>query len=73
MNLDIQFKIKNNSRYLQYLRDNSIWYKILNRDPLMFSEFEKKVREQNRIYISDRISKALNTIEMIQNVFTTFK
>lgn len=73
MSLDIQFKIKNNPRYIQYLRYNSIWYKILNRNPLMFSKFEEKVREENRINISDRITKALGTIEMIQNVFTAFK
>ena len=73
MILDIQFKIKNNPRYIQYIRYNSNWYKILNRNPLMFSNFEEKVREENRIQLSDKITKALNTIEMFQNVFSTFK
>lgn len=73
MNLDIQFKIKNNPRYIQYLRENSIWYKILNRNPLMFGKFEEMVKEEYRMHLSDRITKALSTIEMIQNVFSTFK
>lgn len=73
MTLDIQFKIKNNPRYRQYLRENSNWYKILNRNPLMFSTFEDKVKEEYRLRISDRITKALSTIEMIQNVVSTLK
>lgn len=73
MTLDIQFKIKNNPRYRQYLRENSNWYKILNRNPLMFSNFEDKVKEEYKLRISDRITKALSTIEMIQNVVSTLK
>lgn len=73
MNLDIQFKIKNNPMYRQYLHDNSMWYKILNRNPSMFSFFENKVKEDYKLRTSDRISKVLSTIEMIQNIFSTFK
>ena len=36
MNLDIQFKIKNNPNYQRYIRENSYWYKILNRTPEAF-------------------------------------
>jgi len=73
MILDLQFKIKNNPRYIQYLRENSYWYKILNRDPSMFSVFEEKVKDEYRLRVSDRITKALSTIEMIQNVVSTLK
>lgn len=73
MNLEIQFKIKNNPKYRQYLHENSMWYKILNRNPSMFSVFEEKVREEYRLRTSDKITKVLNTIEMIQNVFSSLK
>ena len=73
MILDLQFKIKNNPKYLQYLREHSYWYKILNRNPLMFRAFEEKVKEDYRLRASDRITKALSTIEMVQNIFTSLK
>lgn len=73
MNLDIQFKIKNNPNYRRYLRENSMWYKILNRNPAMFSVFEERVKDDYKLRASDRIAKALSTIEMIQNVFSSLK
>lgn len=73
MNLDIQFKIKSNPKYAQYLHENSEWYKYLNRDPSAFKLFEEKVKEDYKLRVSDRITKALNTIEIIQNVFSSFK
>ena len=33
MNLETQFKIKNNPMLQKYIRENSYWYKILNRNP----------------------------------------
>ena len=32
MSLDIQFKLRENPDYLKYLRENSWWYKVLNRN-----------------------------------------
>lgn len=73
MTLEIQFKIKNNPYYLSYLRKNSNWYKILNRNPEMFGQFEEEVKEKYKLRPSDRISQALDTITMIQNVMSSFK
>ena len=73
MILDLQFKIKNNPNYQRYIRENSYWYKILNRNPLMFREFEEEVKDRYHLRTSDRISKALDTLELIQNVVSTLK
>lgn len=73
MNLDVQYRIRSNPKYVQYLHENSEWYKILNRDPSMFKFFEEKVREDYKLRPSDKIIKALDTIEFIQNVFSSLK
>lgn len=73
MTLDIQFKIKNNPNYIRYLREHSEWYKILNRDPRMFKNFEEEVKEVYKLRPTDRIAKALDTIEIVQNLLTTLK
>jgi hypothetical protein len=73
MILDIQFKLRSNPRYIQYLHENSEWYKILNRNPMMFKVFEEKVKEDYKLRTSDKITKALSTIEMFQNIFSSLK
>lgn len=73
MNLDVQFKIRSNPKYIHYLHENSQWYKILNRNPMMFKAFEEKVKEDYKLRASDRITKALSTIEMFQNIFSSLK
>lgn len=73
MSLEIQFKLKNNPSYLQYLREHSIWYKHLNRNPNSFHAFEEEVKEAYGLRPTDRISKALDTIELVQNVLSSLK
>lgn len=73
MTLDIQFKIKNNQNYVRYLRENSYWYKILNRDPSSFFKFEEEVKEKLGLRPTDRIEKALDAFSLIQNMISSMK
>lgn len=73
MTLDIQFKLKSNPNYTKYLRENSNWYKTLNRNPASFSDFEDEMKEKYQLRPTDRISKALNAIEMIQAIMGAMK
>lgn len=73
MTLDIQFKIKNNQNYVRYLRENSYWYKILNRNPSSFSKFEDEVKEKLGLRPTDRIERALEAFSLIQNMISSVK
>lgn len=73
MILDLQFKIKNNPYYVRYIRENSYWYKILNRNPSKFKNFEEEVKERYGLRPSDRIEKALDAFNLIQNMITSLK
>lgn len=73
MTLEIQFKIKNNPNYVRYLRENSYWYKILNRNPNAFKQFEEEVKERLGLRPTDRIEKAIEAISLIQNMVTSLK
>ena len=46
MNLDLQFKIKNDPNMTRYLRENSNWYKYLNRNPDYLSAFNEEMKEK---------------------------
>ncbi len=73
MILDLQYKIKNNPNHLKYIRENSEWYKILNRDPKLFSKFEEEVKTNYKLRPTDKISKAIDMFDMIQTVFLSLK
>lgn len=73
MKLDIQFKLKSNPLFIKYLHENSYWYKILNRDPEMFSEFVNEVKKNYKLRPTDRINEAINTFEMLTSIFSSLK
>ena len=73
MTLDIQFKIKNNLYYQRYIREHSNWYKLLNRNPNLFRNFEEEVKTVYHLRTSDKISRALDTIELIENLVSNLK
>ena len=73
MVLDLQFRIKNNPNYQSYLREHSYWYKRLNRDPSQFKLFEEEVKDVYQLRTTDRISKFLDTFEMISALLSTLK
>lgn len=73
MILDIQFKIKNNPHYQRYIRNNSYWYKILNREPNRFKEFEEQVKTEYGLRPTDKLNRMLETVEMLQTLMSSFK
>ena len=42
MNIETQIKVRNNPYLYRYLRDNSAWYKVLNRHPEALKDMEEE-------------------------------
>jgi len=70
MSLDLQFKIKNNPNYTRYLKENSYWYKYLNRSDEYFKSFEEKVKVAYKLRPVDKISRAIDTFDMLQTLLS---
>ena len=73
MSLDLQYKIKSNGNNLKFLRENSYWYKYLNRDNENFKLFEEEVKTAYKLRTTDKISRVIDTFDMIQTIFNSFK
>lgn len=73
MRTDIQLKIKSNEYYLRYLRENSYWYKHLNRNPESFKTFEAEVKDKYKLTGADKIARTLDTISMVEKVISAIK
>ena len=66
MTTEVQLKINSNPRLISFIRENPIQYKRLNRNPDLFKEFTMDMKDKYKIKTSDKITKALNNISMLQ-------
>ena len=73
MNLDLQFKIKNNPHYKQFLRENSYWYKELNRNPDRIRVLDEKMKEQYKLRTSDKIDSFAEKIKLVRTFFDVLR
>ena len=73
MSLEIQFKIKNNPNYLRYLRENSYWYKYLNRNPESINLFNEEMKERYKLRPGDRINNFVDKLDLISSFINVLK
>lgn len=67
MQVETRLKIKSNPNLYRYLRENSYWYKYLNRSPLFIRRLEEEMKEKYRLRSVDKIENISNTMKMIQS------
>ncbi len=73
MTTQLQMKINNDVRLQSFLRENPIWYKRLNRNPDLFRDFTFAMKDKYKLKTSDRISKMLDNIGMIETFLDVLK
>lgn len=73
MTLDIQYRINTSSELKRFLRENSYWYKELNRNPSSFSSLILEMKDKYKLNPSDKINKFINNITLIQNFLDVLK
>jgi len=66
MDVATQVKIRNNPYLYQYLRDNSSWYKALNRDPNSIKQMENEMKNVYKLNLTDKIGNLGQKIEMMR-------
>ena len=66
MDVQTQIKIRNNPYLYRYLRDNSIWYKALNRDPNNIKLMENEMKNVYKLNLTDKIENINQKIEMVR-------
>lgn len=67
MQVETRLKIKSNPNLYRYLRENSYWYKYLNRSPLFIKQLEEEMKEKYRLRSVDKIENISNIMKMIES------
>lgn len=73
MELELQKKFLDNPKMYQYLKENSHWIKYLNRDANLYKEFEEKMKELYHERATDKLSDAIDNIDLISSVLMSLK
>ncbi len=69
----LQQKLIEDKKFKKYLDENTSFIKFLNRDPVYYKEFMKEMKEQYKERTTDKISDAINTIDIISSIIDTIK
>jgi len=73
MELELQKKLIENPKMYQYLKENSFWIKYLNRDAENYKEFTQKMKELYHERTTDKLSDAIDNIDLISSVLSSLK
>lgn len=65
MDMRVKILLDSNPMYKEYIRYNSYWYKILNRNPELINSFIREVKEKNKLTAADKINSTIEKIDML--------
>ncbi len=73
MDTKIKIIIDSNPDYKRYLRTNSYWYKILNRNPFLIDDFIREVKEKYKLRTTDKINDIMDKIDMVSKFINVLR
>lgn len=73
MTYSLQNRINSDINLKKFLRENSYWYKILNRNEKSFPQFVAEMKVRYRLTTSDKINRTIDNISMIQSFLDVLK
>ena len=73
MDVRTQIIIRSNPNLYRFLREESYWYKYLNRDPNAIKEMEKAMKNKYKLTIQDRLEKLNRSMSMIHSFMNMMK
>ncbi len=73
MSLELQYRINSDPRLKQFLRENSYWYKYLNRSNTYLKPFISDMKDKYKLKTTDKINKLTNNISMVRTFLDVLK
>ena len=73
MKVSTQLKLSNTKNYYNYLKDNSLFIKELNRSEINYKLFDEYVKNKYTLKLGDRLNKTLNNIENVSSFLNLLK
>lgn len=68
MRKEILDKLKQNKKFLNYLHENSNYYKNLNRDQDNYNDFVKYIKEKYKLRTIDKVDNFVDSVDLITKI-----
>ena len=65
MNRSVLDKLISEEKYRLFLRENSNYYKELNRDYKYYDTFKKEMKEKYKLRVIDKVDNVVDSIDLI--------
>ncbi|MGM9877483.1 MAG: YlbE-like family protein [Bacilli bacterium] len=66
----IKEKLLEDEKYLQFLRENSNWYKTLNRDKNEYNNFLKEMKIKYKLRTIDKVDNIIDSVDLITKIIS---
>lgn len=73
MRLDVQIRLKNDPMLQKYIRENSYWYKNLNRNPESINILVDEMKEKYKLTTADKINNISEKLDLIKTFMNVLK
>lgn len=73
MQVSALLELKKDKRMFDLLKSNSYWIKELNRDAVNIKAYKDDMKVKYRLRATDKISDAIDNIDIISNVLSALK
>ena len=73
MTYNLQNRINSDINLKRFLRENSYWYKALNRNENVYIEFVNDMKVKYKLTTTDRINRTIDNIGMLQSFLEVLK
>ncbi len=73
MDVILQQKLKEDPKMDTLLKQNSYWFKDLNRNGDAYSKFVTAMKEKYHLKMTDRLNDAIDNISIISGILETLK
>ena len=73
MQVSALLELKKDKKMFDLLKVNSYWIKELNRDPINIKAYKDDMKVKYRLRATDKISDAIDNIDIISNVLSALK
>ena len=68
MDINTQQKIFRDDMLHRYLRENSHWYKILNRHPELINDMIQEMKDKYKLNTGDKIERLGERLSMVESI-----
>ena len=68
-----QIEFRNNPKMYNYLKENSFYFKVLNRGSLDFKMFERDMKEKYKERTTDKLNSAVENMELVSSVLNILR